>query len=312
MIPADIARLAFLLAIALAKRNKPLAWKEAAVANWHSIAKWFNADPATRRGLEDQMELVEDVVGQLQHSKEHPITPERIENVIRSDEFQALKEETEGCIHERIKDDPSALSEKNPNVLMNAFIAVLKNVTLEPTVDQLFTSLCRVGGPQVENASGRAVRRQEESLRLLKKKRQELIAREKANGRAREELEKKQEDLEKREAEIAAAGERDAELEERLQSLVADRVRLMQLEAENSKLQEELEALKASAGVSACAVCQCHDNVGALVECGHRFCKSCITRWFSSRNHNGERNSSCPSCRVLVVQSGKWFVENVF
>ena len=301
----DIVFLAFLWAFAQTKRNRPIAWKESAVAKWHSIAKWFNANPAKRHGLIEQLELVHDVVEQLQHSKEHPITCESIEAVISGDEFQSLKDDFENCIHLRVKGDVSALNEKNADELLNAFIAILKNVTLEPTEDQMFTFICQIGGEQVVRASCRCRITVEQAQRVLKKKEKRFAHNKAQVVKSREEVTKAQEVLEKKTKE----GE---ELQQRLNSQMVKLMAVREMEMKIAELTTKIEELQSSSDSSVCAICQSPDgDVGAMVQCGHRFHKSCIDRWFNIKRENGD-DECCPQCREQISTQGTWFAPKVF
>ena len=305
MEPIDIVFLALLWAFAQANRNRPIAWKEAAVAKWHSIAKWFNADPTKRQGLNDQLELVYDVVEQLQHFKEHPITHDRIEAVIGGDDFQSLKDEFGHCIHQRVKGDVSALNEKNADELLNAFIAVLKNVTLEPTEDQLFTSICQIGGEQVVRASCRGRITVEQERRVLRKEKKRFAHDKAQVVKSREEVTKAQSELEKKTQE-------EKEMQERLNSQMSKLMAVREMEMQIAELTAKIETLQSSSDTSVCAICQSNDgDVGAMVKCGHRFHKSCIDRWFTIKQGRGD-DSCCPQCREQISTQGTWFAPKVF
>ncbi len=60
-----------------------------------------------------------------------------------------------------------------------------------------------------------------------------------------------------------------------------------------------------SSEISECNICLCNLNNRKVVtlECGHKFHKSCIIKWFTVQIETGN-HPSCPSCRNLVKHSG--------
>ena len=60
-----------------------------------------------------------------------------------------------------------------------------------------------------------------------------------------------------------------------------------------------------SSEISECNICLSDLNNTKVVtlECGHKFHKNCIIKWFTTQIETGN-HPSCPSCRNLVKQSG--------